>query len=283
MTSNFEETKTRHRALVQFHRWYQLYERPMNPERIAKQLEILDQDVTISTTRGDVKGHDGYRHGIATLNPADLNSHRVRSATVTRLESGKIGLSAEIIYQRLEPNGTLTSAELHYEGKLRDEPGALPIFEELDVALKSLVSAPAFVDAYPGNRVGSFIHAWLWRMEELGSSPEGFRELLATDGFELHFSTGSAPITTYEQLADWFAGTGARVAKSSHRESGLTIDASREGEYTVGVDFDWAGVDKTGQALAGRTHHDWVLKDGGERFCRIKQARVTVLRPLGPA
>jgi hypothetical protein len=281
-TKGFEETMTRHRALVQLHRWYQLYERPITPERLTRQLQILDKDIVVDSTRGKVTGHDGYLQGVGTLDPTDLNSHRVRSATVQALGGGKIALAAETTYQLMKRDGTLTGVELHYDAILHDAD-ELPIFDEIRVTLKGRSSETEFVDAYADNRVRSFVHAWLWQMERVGGSAEGFRELLGQNGLDLLFSTDAKPITSYEQLAAWFAGVGARVAKSSHRESGLQIAVSGAGQYAVDVDFDWSGTDKADNPLAGQTRHHWLLEDRGERFCRLKQARVTALRPLGPA
>jgi hypothetical protein len=121
------------------------------------------------------------------------------------------------------------------------------------------------------------------QMENVGGSAERFRPLIARSGLALHLNSEAESITRYEQLATWFASAGARVAKSSHRESSSEIYASREGQYAVAVGVDWSGVDKTRRPLAGQTRHRWLLEGGGERFCRLKQARVTVLRPLGPA
>lgn len=276
----FAETATEHRALAQLYRWYQLYERPITPERIAHQLEILDQDVLLEMTYGTARGHDAYLAGVAALPGTDRNAHHVLHAEVTPLDDRTTMIQAEVVYQRLAENGTLTSNLLHYDLWLEHQPDALPIFTRIRVRAVGPDEATMFEDAYAESRAKSFLHHWLQLVENVDGSPAPLQELLATDGFSLYLTSASEPLTTFEQLETWFAGVGAQIDESSHRARNLKVSVMDEDTFSVSVDFDWLGVTGDGRLMAGETHHDWILEDTGERFLRLKQANVTTSRPF---
>ncbi len=271
-------TRDLHGALTQLHRWYQLYEGPYTDERIARQLEILDPAIEVTSSFGTAVGHEQYRTRVATLPPDDKNAHRVMSSQIEVLADGQLGLSASTRYQRLQPDGTLTTADLHYQTQLRRIPGKLPVFTKIEISLVAPVEDTEFRDAYLENRVKSFVHYWSFLMEALDGEAEPFREVLASDGFALHFSTSSEPMTRHEQLATWLAAVPTQLSESSHEVEDLSfVDGD---EIAVSLDFRWRGQRKDGAAMKGRTHHDWKLVESGERFLRLREAVVTAVEPL---
>ncbi|MEM9490209.1 MAG: hypothetical protein AAGC55_13770, partial [Myxococcota bacterium] len=273
-----DTTRDLHGALTQLHRWYQLYERPFTDERIARQLEILDPTVEVKSSFGTAVGHEQYLAGINALPPNDKNAHQVMSAQVEVLPGGQLALSTATRYQRLQPDGTLTSIDLRYQTELRRDSGGLPVFTKIHISPVAPSEDKEFSDVYLDNRVKSFVHYWLFLMEALDGDAEPFRELLAEDGFALHFSSSAGPMTRHEQLAAWLAAVPTQLSMSSHRVANITF--ADGDEIAVSLDFDWRGQRKDGVAMKGRTHHEWKLVDTGERFLRMREARVTVVEPL---
>jgi hypothetical protein len=280
VTIQFTETKTIHQALTQLFRWYQLYERPITPERIALQLEILDPDIELDMTYGKGKGHDRYLAGVRALPTTEQHSHHVRNAEAKKLDDARIELHADVTYQQLKADGALSSTKLHYTMFLRGTDSGLPIFTKLQVQVLGAAQEATFLDAYPTSRIKSFMHYWLLLMEGIGQSAAPFKELLGKDGFTLHFSSGKEPMTTYEQLAGWHQGVGSQIKLSSHHPKNLQVKVLDEQTFSASVDFDWIGVNLNDKLMTAKTHHDWVLKDTVERFLRMKQATATAVQPF---
>ena len=282
-SASFSESRTEHGALTQFHRWYVLYERPHTPERLEHQLEILDPDVDIAGPRAKGRGHAAYRQAVAALPPDERHAHHIQRATVTRRDRSTIALEADIVYQMLSADKTVSAHALHYTATLRDVPGQLPVFTHLVIAPTgaSPGDKDRFVDAYAANRAASFLHYWLFLIEDMKGSAEPFRELLDSTDLRLDFSTSGAPITSFEQFAAWHAATLTKVVQSSHAVENLVIAANSDG-YAVSADFAWRGVTPDDRRMAARTHHEWQLVDRGERFPRMRAAKVVQVEPFHP-
>ena len=276
----FKETKTTHKAHAQLYRWYQLYERPITPERLAFQLQILDKDIELDMTYGKAQGHDQYLAGIAALSPTDKNAHHVLQSEAKELDSETIAMETDVVYQNLKADGTLSSNKLHYTMTLEEQESGLPIFTKIRVRLVEPDKGATFADAYPESRTQSFMHYWLLLMEGVGESAAPFQELLAQDGFTLHFTSGKEPITTFEGLETWFSGVGGQIQKSSHIPKDLEVKVVSDDTFSVSVNFDWVGVANDGSLMTAETHHEWILKDTQERFLRMKEAKVTTIKPF---
>lgn len=275
------ETRTDHAALTQFYRWYVLYERPITPERVEHQLEILAPDVQIDGARGKGTGHAAYREVVAALPTAERHAHHIQRTKITRRDATTTDLEADIVYHMSGPDKSVVSHALHYTTTLRDEPGRLPVFTSITIKPTGPGNATAFADAYAHNRATSFLHYWLWRIEDVTGSAEPFRELLAEDGLALEFSTSGTPLTSFDQFAAWHAKTTAMVKQSSHVPENVKIEPRGDGVH-LAADFRWRGVTADGKAMAALTHHEWDLIDRGERFPRLRRAKVVQVEPFRP-
>lgn len=264
-----------HATLTQFHRWFQLYERPRTDALVQRQLEILDPDVEVSSRLGTARGHQQYVERVAGLSNADKNSHVVTASEVSELDPDRLLLEASVRYLRLPEGGAVQGFDLRYRAELRRVDGSLPVFTKIDISLVGAIEAERFRDAYVENRARSFLHYWLVLMESLDGDASRFPELLATDGFVLDFSTGAEPMTSMDALAAWLSTVPTQLSKSSHQVENRRIEG--DDEIAVSVDFPWRGVRIDGASMKARTHHDWKLVDTGERFLRLREAKVTAL------
>ena len=269
-----------HAALAQFHRWYQFYERPEGG--VENALDILSEDVTVTSGLGTANGHEEYRARVTQLPAEWKNAHHVRGTQIAHGEDGAMTLTADIVYQNqgLLPDGAVREAELTYTVELSPTEGLLPKLSEVTIAQDSESTGETFEDAYAENRALSLVHAYLAVIEDPSRDPEPMRELFAED-FALNFSSGA--ITTFEGFAEWLAGPGSQVAASTHIIENLSVEAAGDDRFEVSMEFDWAGFTPDGTDLLARTKHDWVVvNDPTERFARIERVDVEVLEPFRP-
>jgi hypothetical protein len=269
-----------HASMAQLHRWYIGYESPAYG--IANQLDILDEDIIVKSGLGEARGHVAYAERVQKLPASWQNAHHVKSAEFMRAGDGVIKLHVNITYlnKGLLKNGVVRTAELIYAAELRPTEAALPKFARIDITQESEGTAPAFTSAYAENRLLSLVHYWLALIEDPARNPEPVLEILA-DGFVLNFSSGA--ISSFDGFKRWLAGPGSQVKASTHAISNFTHETVSDDTYKLTVDFDWEGILPNDDRLVSVTRHRWtVLDNSTQRFARIRQMDVELLRPFAP-
>ena len=270
-----EKTLTSHLAKSQYYRWYQLYERPMNKQRVDNQMELLADNVTIKSAAGIMNGEANYPERLEVYK-GWKNAHHVQQVSFIKNE-GKNKLKADIKYQNIQPDGKKASYTIDYEMEFEDFSNELPLLTEV-VITPTGESDEEFEDAYPKNRVNSLMYFWLANMEQLNGNVTPFKEML-TDDFELNFSTGT--INTLQELETWLNDAPKQLNQSSHHPENLSIKVIDDTTYQVSVSFDWYGIAKNGKRMKAKTHHEWiVIDDTNDRFARIKSANVKQIENL---
>ena len=270
-----------HAALTQFRRWYQLYENPA--VSLDNQLDILSEDIALSSGLGEAKGHADYRERVANIPREWQNSHIVHRADIELLEDGAARLDADITYLNVGalPGGAVRSAELHYDGTLSTPDGALlPKFERLAIEGKSDGTADAFKDAYAENRLRSLAHYWLAAIENPTRDTAPFREMLADD-FVLDFSSGQ--ITDFDGFEAWYNGPASSVEASKHDIVEFDVTETGPNQYDMRMTLEWQGIAPGGADLVAKTHHTWQVEDNpAERFARVRRVNVELAVPFQP-
>jgi len=74
-TEEIKQSYKKHAILTQLHRWYLIYEEPLYG--IKNQLDILDEDIYIKSSLGEIKGHDAYKEGIKQFPQTWQNAHHI--------------------------------------------------------------------------------------------------------------------------------------------------------------------------------------------------------------
>ncbi|MET1416781.1 hypothetical protein ABVF61_31275 [Roseibium sp. HPY-6] len=269
-----------HAALTQYYRWYQFYERPEGG--VANALDILTEDVKVTSGLGTANGHAEYETRVTRLPDAWNNSHHVRSTKITHGENGNMTLTAQVTYQNVGmlEDGGVRQADLIYSVELVPGETVLPLLSNVLIEQKRETEAGEFKDAYAENRVKSLMHYWLALIEDPERNPEPVREILAED-FTLNFSSGA--ITDFDAFAAWLAGPGSQIEASTHVLSNFSVEETETGTYAMTVDFNWSGIAPNGTILVAKTQHSWtVTNDPTERFARIKSIDVEVLENFQP-
>lgn len=269
-----------HAALAQYYRWYQYYERPAGG--IANALDILAEDVVITSGLGTANGHAEYEARVLQLPTTWRNAHHVKSVDVTHGDDGVTRVSAKIIYQNegMLPDQAVRQGDLKYTITMTPGDTVLPLLASVLIEQESEPVADEFEDAYAANRVRSLAHYWLALIEDPARNAEPVREILAKD-FVLNFSSGA--ITDFDGFAAWLAGPGSQVVASTHIMSNFAVEGQGDEAYRLTVDFDWAGILPNGSELVAKTRHTWDIEnDVTERFARIKRMDVEVLEPFRP-
>ena len=270
----------KHAAMAQFHRWYQVYERPDGGLNNA--LDILARDVSVKSGLGEAVGLGQYAARVMQLPDTWRNAHSLKDADIAVAGDGTMRLTADITYlnEGMNPDGTVREADLSYTMTLVPTDTVLPRFRTIEIAQNSDGEAGAFVDAYAENRMRSLVHYWLALIEDPARDPEPVREILAED-FSLNFTSGA--LTDFEGFRAWLAGPGSQVSASTHGIGNFSARETGNGTYALTVDFDWAGVTPDGTNLVAKTRHNWTAtNDPTERFARIRTMDVEVLEPFRP-
>lgn len=278
METSIITTRDQHLAKAQLYRWYQLYERPMNDERINNQLEMLDENIMMINSSGEFKGTNGYPERLKVYNGWQ-NAHHINSIAVTLLDDNSIGLEVDLHYQNIKPNGEKQSYAIHYNDiRLEKVVDSLPKFTRVEI-VPVRATDEEFEDAYPTNRTKSLMYYWLACMESLDGDVNSFKELLADD-FELNF-TSNANIKSISELEAWLKEAPMQLKKSRHYPEKFTVKTIMENEYEVIVEFDWKGITKENKQVKAKTKHIWyVVDDLNERFARILKADVSQIEPF---
>ncbi len=271
-----EKTLKYHLAKTQYYLWYQLYERPMNEQRIANQMDLFIDDVIIESATGILRGKENYPERLSVYK-GWKNAHHVQNISLVTNKEGKSQIMADIRYQNIQPDGKKASYTLDYVMEFEDFSNKLPKLTKV-IIKPTGETEDTFEDAYPNNRINSLMHYWLSNMEQLDGNVKPFEELL-TDEFELNFST--APIKSIEELENWLNGTPKQLIQSSHHPENLIVKTINDTTFEVSVVFDWYGIAKNGQKMKAKTLHNWVVIDNpNERFARIRKVDVKQIEPL---
>lgn len=276
MENIFKTEQQSHLVLAQYYRWYQVYEVPFTAERINNQKDILSEDVEISSQSGTTKGKEGLEERL-TVFTGWKNAHHVQNTTIKELPDGNLSLEADILYQNIRPDDSKYSYTLYYSTLLKQRENDLPIFTKLDLKATGVIEEFKFEAAYPQNRTKSFMHYWLYLMEN--PDAEKFKELLAPD-FSLKL-TSNDEIKTFSKFEEWLKSISARVLTSFHSYKNFEVKDNKDNTFTVSVDFDWKGINVAEEKMIAETHHEWLLTNNlDERFARMKRMKVTALKPF---
>lgn len=278
MNNPFHLQQLTHAVLVQYYRWYQVYEIPFTAQRIANQKDILSEDVEIRSQAGTTKGKDGLEERLRVYT-GWLNAHHVQQTAVQLLPDGTLSLEADIIYQNIRPDDSRYSYTIHYSTVLQLRENDLPVFTRLELTPTGVVDEFRFETAYAENRCKSFMHYWLYLIETSGQQTEPFRELLAP-GFSLRRSSGDL-MDQWEQFDAWLKMIAGQIRTSSHTCRNFNVAEKEDGTFHVTVDFDWAGINANNENMTAETHHEWILENNpDERFARMKSMQVTEIQPF---
>lgn len=276
MKVSIPTTREQHLGKVQLYRWYQLYEREMNPERISNQMEILADNIYMKTAAGEMRGKQNYPGRLAVYK-GWKNAHHVENINILKTDKG-LELQADIRYQNIRPDGEKKSYTIHYNTELNKNGNALPQFSSIEIEPTG-ETKETFRDAYPENRTKSLMYYWLASMESLDGDVEPFKELL-TEDFTLNFST-SNKIKSIQELETWLNGIPMQLQESNHYPEKFSVKTIVENEYEVTVEFDWKGITKDNKQVRARTKHIWyVIDNPNERFAKILKADVSQIEPF---
>ncbi|WP_055444265.1 hypothetical protein [Lacinutrix himadriensis] len=276
MKATVPTTREQHIAKVQLYRWYQLYERAINEQRIANQLDLLEEDVYMKSAAGEMRGKVNYPERL-TVYKGWKNAHHVEHVNITTSEKG-LHLEADLRYQNILPDGVKASYTIHYNTEMVKGEGYLPKFSSIEIIPRGETNE-VFEDAYPTNRVKSLMYYWIASMENLDGNVTPFKEVLADD-FVLNFSTSST-ITSILDLEKWLNGTPKQLSNSEHYPKHFEVKQIMENEYEMTVVFDWKGKTKAGKNLEGTTKHTWYIIDNpNDRFAKILKVDVVQTNPF---
>ncbi len=268
-----------HAVKTQYYRWYQLYEREITPRRIENQMDILSDEVEITSVAGTLKGKAGYPERL-NVYKGWKNAHHVQFANVKSYKDGTLRVDVEIIYQNIKPTGEKNQVRIAYDIYTNPyKSSALPKLNVVNLRPVEQLEVSEFKDAYPTNRVLALMHYWLFNIEKMDGNLEPFKAILA-DEFELKFSKKSI-ITNFEDFKVWVKNAGLETSQTNHFPENIVISELSENEYKLEVEFVWRGRNSKGAAMKAHTLHTWLIEDNIEEpFARIKNINVAYKEPF---
>jgi len=272
-------TKNIHAAKTQLYRWFNGYERPFTIRRIVNQVDILVTDIFIKLPNGEINGHKEYRRFLSNYRGMRI-SHELKNVEIVEQQQGQLALSVDLIYHGIQKNGEENCLIFHYENKLMQEEGHLPLFKELNLSVAGLVEKPLpFQDSYPTFRMMSLMHYWLFNMEHLDGNIVPFKEIL-TEDFVLNLSP-TTKISSIEGLEKWLKTVPTQMEVTNHYPKNVAVKVLSENTFQLEVTFDWEGVTKNQEKMMATTRHTWVAKDELKlRFAKIQRMDVEYLAPF---
>jgi hypothetical protein len=255
-----------------------VYEQSFTEASISNQLDILADDVEISSAAGTMKGKEGLPDRLK-MYKGWQNAHHVQNTSVELLDNDILKLEADILYQNIRPDDSRYSYTIHYSTTLQLRENDLPFFKTVSIQPTGNIEPPQFISAYAENRAKSFMHYWLYLMETIESNADKFKELLAGN-FELYLSTSSM-VDTLEKFTEWAASVPKQIKASGHYPKNLLVKENADKTINLSVDFEWEGISIDDKPMIAETHHEWVLENNpDERFARMKNMVVTQIKPF---
>ncbi len=271
-TQELRPTFHEHAAKVQLYRWYQLFERDFNEERINHQLDILEEDVKINSIFGHTEGRVNFPKLLPKLQQV-IGAHHLRDIQVEDSGNGFTRVLAELTCQRVSLDGTEVSYSVKCKSELRQNEELLPRFTHLELTARSASRNEPFSDTYPVNRSRALVHYWLLLLEQLDNSAKTFKEIL-TDEFTLDLGDGVF-ITSLSELQDWLYSTHQPLKMSCHYPQNISVQQIVENKYELYLDFVWHRLTKENKRIKTITRQRWIVQDNPrERFAKIQWASV---------
>jgi hypothetical protein len=275
MVDDIQLKQLTHAALVQYYRWYQVYEVPFTKNRIDNQKDILSTDVEIVSVAGTTKGVDGLDERLRVYE-GWMNAHHVQHVEVKQLSENELALDADIIYQNIRPDKSMYSYSIHYATVLELRAGDLPIFTKLTLIPTGEIKEFIFTPAYAENRSKSFIYYWFYLMETMPQNLDVFSELLGAD-FTIQLD-GEKTMQSLDDLKAYVISLRGNVVSGVHDITSIQIKEVEEDVFSLSMDVYWSGLSIDSKQLERRTKHEWILRNNkDERFARLLQMNITVL------
>lgn len=267
-----------HLIKAQYFRWFQTFEVPQTPQRLAHHMEILSDSVKIVTQNGPINGEEGMK-GFLSYVEKWQNSHHVGEMDIRKGENDTYILEADIKYQNILPDSTKNNYKLHYYTELiPGEDSDMPVFNLIELLPTENLGSDKFIDAYPENRSKSLIYYWFYILDNFEGNEQKVKELLA-ENFEFYFFDKSA--TDYDQFVHIVKDSYKELESGFHAPKNIQTVQLEKNNYSISFDLEWYGITKDGKRLVGEVHQDWtIINNPDERFAKIKDIRIKLIEPF---
>ena len=249
----------------------------MTQQRIANQLDLLTEDVTITSAAGTITGRDKYPERLK-MYEGWVNSHDVQGTNVSLNADGSLKLIASINYRNTLPDGESNAYTISYDTRLQygDGPYGLPQFASLNLKPAATLEPGPLQDMYATNRVMALIHFYLFTVEGLEGDLRSYKALL-TDTFILEYPAGD--LTSWDALLQHVKEQQEAYESLNHEVEMAEISLIEPNTYGLRLIFNMQGTRKDGSAVTSKVAYAWkVIDNPDEEFARIAHVRSQVLQ-----
>lgn len=273
--NHFIKKHNEHMALVQFYRWFQIFEREQTAARINNHLSMLSDSVLVTTQSGLLEGKAGML-GFMNYVSSWKNTHHIEKISVVDNKDGNLFLEADIVYQNILPDGGRNSYRLHYTTQLEKRKGDLPIFTSLTLLPTAVIKDRVFEDAYVENRSTSLVYYWMYLADN--RNMEKMHDLLTSD---VQVRSGKDEISGNQRYTAWLNRSQNKYEAELRTFKNITSSMDADGSIHLSMDVEWKGVDGRGRNYSSESHHQWLVSDNAdETFARIKKMTITETVPI---
>lgn len=270
-------TKIDHAAKAQLYRYFNGFERFFTASRKANQLELLADDITLTTPRGSISGIANYIHSLGSFKGMKI-SHSIEDISIKTHPNGLITATVSLIYHGVQKDGSGNSLRFIYETELYQRPNQLPLFKTIQLGIDGAFESATFQDSYIKSRSLALMYYYLFLIEKVQDNGEEFQEIL-TDDFTLNLSPTTI-LKTNEDIGNWLKEVKKQLTISSHYPKHVEVKSLTHETYELTVDFDWQGWTIEEREMTTKTRHTWVIKDKkNDRFAKIQSIEAEQLAP----
>ena len=271
-------TKIEQATKAQLYRYFNGFERFFTASRKANQLELLADDIIITTPRGSIAGKANYAHSLGDYKGMKI-SHAIEDIAVKTLPNGLITATVRLIYKGVQKNGANNSLRFIYETELSQQANQLPLFKTIQLNVDGAFEAASFQDTYIKSRSMALLYYYLFLIEKVADNAAEFQEIL-TDDFQLNLSPDTT-LTTIMDVDKWLKNVAKNIVVTSHYPKNIVVKSLAHETYELRVDFDWEAWTVEQQKVTAKTRHTWVIKDKkNDRFASIQSIRVERCSPF---
>ena len=272
---DFQQALDTAKVKTVLYRWYTFYERA--DRNWENQMEILADDVVLSSIRGTAKGKKQYRERVEKIPLEWKNAHHLKSLKVKRVSTTQIEAEAYIVYENIDEKGQFKSYKLKYDMILEDaKEGILPKFKKIAISPVQENPTKKFQDSYGENRAKLFLNYWIVLLEKKNKESHYFKEVLPNQ-FSINFPSGR--LQSYQDVANWYQRTNKSIVETRHLTENFSSKSTQSG-YAVSLNFKWNGINAKGQKMKAISQHNWMLIEDNGKYPKISAIDLKMIEPF---
>ncbi len=275
----YGKTKAANFVKSAVYRWFQLYERPLSPNRISCQMDLLDERVRIISAVGKVYGKEHFSAELLKFNNRK-NSFVIENINVYPCGINMYTAQTTVFYNGVNATGENKSYMLTFEADLKRLDDISYTFLRIKLKTKKEVKGN-FVDAHSQNRSLGLIHYCMGLIEHQVKDPGVLKSCFLPE-FTVQ-PLGCNPIHERTELIQWISNINGLIQGVQISPVNITVEEIIDSDKFYDVQFDllFEGYNSAGIFKNSLSKNRWIIKDNAnDCLPKIKSIEVEKLEPI---